>query len=207
MTTDSKVRIHSCEKGTDCPVLNKAGSSQSSGIVWITPIITHASNGDIVPELGAAAGGGGGDLHQSHNLELNDPADILKLMQLCSDKIMDKDARARALQVISDAASSPEKTINLTDFGVKEIEDDFSIEQLPELLASLSENKRLASEKGNWQDTDKPIVNKSSHREPLLPRRIVSILFYISLREVQINVFPSISLTLDIPPLTSFVLS
>ena len=184
LTTNSKVRIHSCEKGTDCPVINNDGSTTSSGVVWITPIITRACNGQIVPELGA--GGGGGDLHQSRNLELNDPADILKLVQLCSERIIDEKARVRALQVISNAASSPQKTIDITDLGVEEIEDEFSLELLPNLLVSLSENKRPNSDMRKWLDTDRASLRRGIHGKPLLPRRIVSTSVHFLLHTIHL---------------------
>ncbi|KAI1743067.1 hypothetical protein F4680DRAFT_391774 [Xylaria scruposa] len=56
LTCDENVRIHSCEKGMGCSVI------ESKPVVWIRPIVTHLENGRDMMEVGI--GGGGEDLAQ-----------------------------------------------------------------------------------------------------------------------------------------------
>jgi DNA cross-link repair 1C protein len=73
LTLNENVRLHSCEKGTGCQTVN------NSNIVWIRPIITRI-DGEDVNEMGI--GGGGGDLQQQRELEIEDVEDVQKLMNL-----------------------------------------------------------------------------------------------------------------------------
>jgi DNA cross-link repair 1C protein len=61
LTLDENVRIHSCEKGTACSVM------QNKPIVWIQPIVAHLPNGQDIVEVGL--GGGGDDLEQEVELQ------------------------------------------------------------------------------------------------------------------------------------------
>ncbi|KAI0465866.1 artemis protein [Xylaria cf. heliscus] len=73
LTIDENVRIHSCEKGMGCKVM------ENKPVVWIRPIVTHLKDGRDVMEVGI--GGGGEDLTQATILT---PEDILDLLQLMS---------------------------------------------------------------------------------------------------------------------------
>jgi len=53
LTSNSSVRVHSCEKGMKCPAI-------TDKTVWINPIIARTRNGDELAEVGV--GGGGNDL-------------------------------------------------------------------------------------------------------------------------------------------------
>ncbi|KAI5246008.1 hypothetical protein E4T42_06517 [Aureobasidium subglaciale] len=68
------VRIHSCERGTRCEVF------QDPCVVWITPIIAR-HKGHNIAEIGA--GGGHGDLNQTHSLELYDQDSVQQLFLIC----------------------------------------------------------------------------------------------------------------------------
>ncbi|KAI5272164.1 hypothetical protein E4T47_04556 [Aureobasidium subglaciale] len=68
------VRIHSCETGTRCEVF------QDPYVVWITPIIARHKGYEIA-EIGA--GGGQGDLNQTHSLELYDQGSVQQLFLIC----------------------------------------------------------------------------------------------------------------------------
>lgn len=203
LTTESNVRIHSCEKGTQCAVMSEPGSQKPSRIVWITPIITHTRNGEIVPELGA--GGGGADLNRAHNLELNNSAEILKLLQFCSDQIADRDVRARVLRKISHAVSSHTKTIDNLDFGLEEIGQEISVERLPELLVSLENDRQIIPRKRPHSDAEMHFVGIGSYQEQTLPNRIVSQCCLIPIGVILANLCPSIFLILDIPLSMNFV--
>ncbi|KAI1307087.1 artemis protein [Xylaria venustula] len=73
LTRDENVRIHSCQKGMGCSVMD------NKPIVWIRPIVTHLKSGHDVMEVGI--GGGGEDLTQATTLM---PEDILEIFQLMS---------------------------------------------------------------------------------------------------------------------------
>ncbi|KAK6003357.1 hypothetical protein QM012_001202 [Aureobasidium pullulans] len=68
-------RIHSCEKGTRCEVF------QNPNVVWITPIIARHKGYEIA-EIGA--GGGHGDLNQTHSIELYDLSSVQQLLAICN---------------------------------------------------------------------------------------------------------------------------
>lgn len=72
------VRIHSCERGTNCDVF------KNQNTVTITPIITRHEGRDVA-EVGA--GGGQGDLDQRHELELNDVMAVAQLISMCGDQL------------------------------------------------------------------------------------------------------------------------
>lgn len=62
-TTNDEVRLHSCEKGTRCSVMENI---QNKPIVWIRPIVAHLQDGQYMAEVGI--GGGGDDLIEKPNL-------------------------------------------------------------------------------------------------------------------------------------------
>lgn len=74
LTTDERVRIHSCEKGNYCSTI------QSSPVVWIRPIVAHLPNGQDVAEIGV--GGGGDDLVRDAELDTLSPGEIHHLLSL-----------------------------------------------------------------------------------------------------------------------------
>lgn len=69
------VRIHSCEKGMQCDFIKNHNE-----VVWIRPIITRTKLGAEIAEIGI--GGGGGDLTQSPELELDSDVVIEQLLGL-----------------------------------------------------------------------------------------------------------------------------
>lgn len=93
---ESGVRIHSCERGTQCSVFKDSmcltlshqclhiTDTSTEKVIRITPIVTRHA-GIEYAELGA--GGGHGDLDQIHELELNDLSAIGSLMELCSTRL------------------------------------------------------------------------------------------------------------------------
>ncbi|KAI0104956.1 hypothetical protein GGR51DRAFT_520439 [Nemania sp. FL0031] len=76
LTRDENVRIHSCEKGMGCSVM------ENKPVVWIRPIVAHLKDGRDVMEVGL--GGGGEDLTQATTLT---PETILEILQLISDTL------------------------------------------------------------------------------------------------------------------------
>ena len=77
LTHDDDVRIHSCEKGTPCSVMNNI---ETKPVVWIRPIIAHLANGQDVVEVGI--GGGGDDLVEKQRLKDLKPEDVKELIKM-----------------------------------------------------------------------------------------------------------------------------
>ncbi|KAF3480669.1 uncharacterized protein GIQ15_06016 [Arthroderma uncinatum] len=115
LTHDQSVRVHSCEPGVMCSKIS-AGKS-----VYITPIITRTKEGYEIPEVGA--GGGKGDLEQSHELELPDDATFQLLLDLCKEQIKEPETRDMAISALTKAYESGGKAIPLDDYGLKEEEE------------------------------------------------------------------------------------
>lgn len=65
LTRDPNVRLHSCEKGSGCPTMQKTATRN---VVWITPIVAHLRHNDDMVEVGI--GGGAGDLEDADQLVL-----------------------------------------------------------------------------------------------------------------------------------------
>lgn len=70
LTRDPTVRLHSCEKGSGCPTINKLPTSD---VVWITPIVAHLPDKNDMIEAGI--GGGIDDLEEKDEL-LMTPEDL-----------------------------------------------------------------------------------------------------------------------------------
>ncbi|KAI1656453.1 Metallo-hydrolase/oxidoreductase [Daldinia decipiens] len=73
LTLDENVRIHSCEKGMGCKVL------ETKPIMWIQPIVAHLKNEQDMVEVGI--GGGGDDLAQKPTLEREGIRALLQLVK------------------------------------------------------------------------------------------------------------------------------
>lgn len=134
LTSDEKARLHSCEHGTSC-----IGIDSSADVVWIKPIITRTERGADLPELGA--GGGGGDLTQMHELELDDTVAAMELMKLCSEKIEDSEARSKTLRLITQTLKSRNKAMSLEALGWRDSEDAIRLDELTRILAEIAERK------------------------------------------------------------------
>jgi DNA cross-link repair 1C protein len=73
LTSDTNVRIHSCENGMRCKAI-------TDNTVWIRPIVTRTALGGEMAEAGV--GGGGGDLTQRPELEFDSDAVIGQLLAM-----------------------------------------------------------------------------------------------------------------------------
>jgi hypothetical protein len=100
--------------------------------VEIIPIVTRTKDGSEVPELGA--GGGIGDLHQSHELELSDDSTVCQLANLCVELISDQRTRLATIEALSVAYRSNSKSLSLDTYGMKE-EDNVSLRELVRILS------------------------------------------------------------------------
>ncbi|KAI4147870.1 MAG: hypothetical protein L6R39_002992 [Caloplaca ligustica] len=138
LTRDDSVRLHSCEHGTRCSTLQKSGK-----VIWITPLITRSKEGDV-PELGA--GGGGGDLIQSHELELGDPEACRRLIEMCKEQIQDENRRDLTVHLVEGLLSAPKGAVDLNIVDHSLTEDVIPLERLAFLLS------RVAYKEDSLQD-------------------------------------------------------
>ena len=131
MTSDQNVRLHSCERGSSC------SSLENRDVVYITPIISRSSLGDIVPEVGA--GGGAGDLIQSHDLRLDDlkGEEVEKFIQLCTKEVVGDEARLKAVGIMSNAILSNGGAVSLNALDPDIGEKTVSLDGLAQLLTRL----------------------------------------------------------------------
>ncbi|KAL1988028.1 hypothetical protein VTN96DRAFT_1552 [Rasamsonia emersonii] len=136
LTADESARIHSCEPGDFCSTM------ASGNAVFITPIVTRTGDGSEVPEIGA--GGGKGDLYQSHELELPDESTVQQLEKLCLEQIQDDKVLSQTKQALVSAFKSKNKTLSLDQYGLK---DDSDI-SLKELVAIISHGQKDRAEGG-----------------------------------------------------------
>ncbi|KAF2789205.1 hypothetical protein K505DRAFT_410456 [Melanomma pulvis-pyrius CBS 109.77] len=133
LTSQSNTRLHSCERGMGCPVID---ADTAANIVHIIPIVTRV-NGTDVAEIGA--GGGKGDLDQKEELETGDVADVAKLMELCAKEIQDDELRSRVLALLQTALDDKKGNIGLGTVLQKESqdsEDDLSLQTFVSVLSS-----------------------------------------------------------------------
>lgn len=134
LTSNQKVRLHSCEAGTECEGV------QSADVVWITPIITRSTDGADVLETGA--GGGGGDLTQTHELDLGDPDVALELLDLCLHGVEGTATRQRIVEIIKRLIHAPGSKVLLADLGIPPLEHEISLEDFAALLRGAADQEQ-----------------------------------------------------------------
>lgn len=117
LTNEETVRIHSCEKGSECDVIR-----DNAEVVVITPIITRTKEGVNILEPGA--GGGLGDLSRIHELESLDNNVVTQLMALCATKIKDDSLLARILTFLSGQSRRGDGRVRLHPDHIAGLEDD-----------------------------------------------------------------------------------
>ncbi|KAJ5601015.1 DNA repair metallo-beta-lactamase [Penicillium lagena] len=119
-------RVHSCEPGVSCP------TARSPNTVYIVPIVNRTTEGAEIPEIGA--GGGIGDLYQTHELELPDESSLEELEKLYLQQIHDEQLRQQLRTTLIKAFHSKKKVLSLDEYGMKE-EGDISLKKLVDLLS------------------------------------------------------------------------
>ncbi|KAK2756173.1 Protein artemis [Arachnomyces sp. PD_36] len=148
LTNDQDSRVHSCEPGLYCSTISSRPS------VFICPIVNRARDGSKVPEHGV--GGGGGDLYQSHELELPDEFTLQQLETLCREQIKDEVVFSKTMDALTSAFNSEGKKLSLDTYGLK-AEDEIP---LKELVMKLSRGKPDTP-----SDVDIPSTIPSSERK------------------------------------------
>lgn len=134
LTSNQKVRLHSCEAGTECEGI------QSADVVWITPIITRSTDGADVLELGT--GGGGGDLTQTHELDLDDPDVVLELLDLCLHGVEGTATRQRIIEIIKRLVHAPGSKVLLADLGIPPLDHEISLDDFADLLRRAADQEQ-----------------------------------------------------------------
>ncbi|OGE51903.1 hypothetical protein PENARI_c012G02815 [Penicillium arizonense] len=126
LSNNETSRIHSCEPGVAC------ASSRGPKSVYIMPIVNRTPTGTEIPDVGA--GGGVGDLYQTHELELPDESAMAELEKLCSQHIQDQEALSQMRNALKNAFQSRRKALSLDTYGLRE-EGEISLENLVTALS------------------------------------------------------------------------
>lgn len=126
LSSNESSRIHSCEPGVSCP------AARGANVVYIVPIVNRTTGGAEIPEVGA--GGGIGDLYQTHELELPDEFALAELEKLCLKHVQDKEVLSHIRNSLVDAFRSRKKALSLDTYGVKE-EGEISLKNLVTALS------------------------------------------------------------------------
>ncbi|KAH2316420.1 hypothetical protein KXV47_001110 [Aspergillus fumigatus] len=138
LTEDESSRVHSCEPGVHCSAV------RSKRTVYIMPIVGRLEDGTRVPEIGAG-GGGGGDLYQTHELELPDQSSLEQLESLCLEQIGDPETLSQMRKDLTEAFKSKNKALPLDSYGMKDV-SDIPLQELVHILG------RGRSDKEMWSD-------------------------------------------------------
>lgn len=147
LSNNVNCRIHSCEPGVAC------ASSRGPKSVYIMPIVNRTPTGTEIPDVGA--GGGVGDLYQTHELELPDESAMAELEKLCSQHIQDQEALSQMRNALTNAFQSKRKALSLDTYGFKE-EGEISLENL---VTALSHGPSTFSGKSSKADLPNTIVS------------------------------------------------
>ena len=160
LTDDRSVRLHSCELGTSCP------AAMSSNAIRILPIINDDATDGVLPEIGA--GGGGGDLVESHSyLEINNVDDLVKLVE---EGVQDPMLRQRIVNLVKDAAGSNSRMLPLDALDLNMNEKTMRLESLPDLLCQITQTENARDEQSDRLQA----FAVQSDNQVSLPRKIVS---------------------------------
>ncbi|KAJ8105487.1 hypothetical protein OPT61_g10146 [Boeremia exigua] len=163
LTSSENVRIHSCERGMGCSVLDE---DTDANIVHIVPIITR-SNGVEITELGAD--GGKGDLDQKEELETGEANLAGRLMELCAQSIDSPDLLSKVLALLQHALSTGSASLDIGLHLQKESQvsdEDLSLQKLVAALASSASKKQSEGTKPSQNTTIHfPYSRHSSYSE------------------------------------------
>ncbi|OQD84418.1 hypothetical protein PENANT_c013G00227 [Penicillium antarcticum] len=140
LSNNESNRIHSCEPGVAC------ASSRGPKSVYIMPIVNRTSAGTEIPEVGA--GGGVGDLYQTHELELPDESAMAELEKLCSQRIQDQEALSQMRNALNNAFHSRKKALSLDTYGLSE-EGEITLENL---VTALSHGPSASTDESSGPD-------------------------------------------------------
>jgi DNA cross-link repair 1C protein len=127
LSNDTNSRIHSCEPGSPCHT-----SLKEKNVVWITPIISRLEDGTELQEIGA--GGGGGDLYQTPEIDISSAFTMEALESICEDMFEDATIRARIYEVFRAAKTSCSERVSLEGLDV-DGDVELSLKQFAKLVS------------------------------------------------------------------------
>ena len=138
-------------------------------MVYITPIISRSATGHVVAEAGA--GGGARDLDQSHDIRLDNlkADEAKKLINLCTDTIMDDDARLRMVDIISKALASKKDAVLLNGLKPEGGDKTMPLQDLVQRLAGLAGQEEPNSSLSRVRNAKRTRTSQGK----LLPKNIV----------------------------------
>jgi hypothetical protein len=146
LTSRECARIHSCEQGMGCEIID--GDAQAK-VVHIIPIVTR-TNGIEIAELGA--GGGKGDLDQKEDLETRSTAEIGKLIEVRTETIDDELLLSNVLaplqRTFARSDGKHEFNMQLQETSIHS-QDDFPLQMLVSALLPKASRSVLTKELRN----------------------------------------------------------
>ncbi|KAF2430179.1 hypothetical protein EJ08DRAFT_679454 [Tothia fuscella] len=163
LTNKPNVQLHSCERGTNCPVID----NNDNNVVRIVPIVTRLANGTEVHEMGI--GGGKGDLNEKFELELDDAGILGALFQLCAARIKDQNELLKVYSLLNSVVR-PEPGQMKTRLDLETGLDRMKLEDLVDFLARKARGCG-GGEETNKHDTEKAIRKDGDTTIPL-PKEI-----------------------------------
>jgi hypothetical protein len=161
LTSRESVRIHSCERGMGCRVMEHDTEAK---IVHIIPIVTR-TNGSEIAELGA--GGGKGDLELKEELETGGGAELGKLMEVCAQTIKDEQELTKVLALLHQTLAGGDGKLDLnTQLQKAHLngEDGFTLRLLISTL-SVTASRSTASAESQNRTIRFPYSRHSSYSE------------------------------------------
>ncbi|KAI2768239.1 Metallo-hydrolase/oxidoreductase [Daldinia loculata] len=148
LTLDEDVRIHSCEKGMGCKVM------ETKPIVWIQPIVAHLKNGRDMAEVGI--GGGGDDLAQKPTLETEGIRALLELIKQKGEVLGDLEP---AITQFLQKALVVSRDVDL-DIGRFSFKEEYSFTEIVNSLARRVEEIQNPVNKIRGEDQPDVLTNQ-----------------------------------------------
>lgn len=112
--------------------------------MFITPVVTRDRAGADVPEVGA--GGGKGDLYQTHELELPDETTMQKLEELLMKHVDNTNGVSQATEALRNAFKSGKEKLSLDEFRLDK-DTEVSLQDLVSVISKAREQPSDASER------------------------------------------------------------
>ncbi|KAK0124050.1 hypothetical protein ONS95_009036 [Cadophora gregata] len=163
LTVNPNVRLHSCEKGIGCPLLNDK-------TVWIQPIVRRREDG--TDEAEPAVVQAGNDLSGCPQIEFDGDVCIDQLMPLFSGA--NNSVMRDVKELLSKVLDTPGRVLSLAEFGSDGEDSNVSLAQLAAaVIRAVTEQQRndliTSREKGKSQSLPKvitfPYSRHSSYEE------------------------------------------
>ncbi|KAK7975285.1 major facilitator superfamily transporter [Apiospora arundinis] len=164
LTLDESVRIHSCEKGTACHIV------QGKPIVWIRPIVSRLPGGPEIPEVGI--GGGGGDLERAVELQYIPPDSLEEAINMIrGNEAFPVETRQQVIaRILTSNANGRNACLNI---DIDDLSADMETD-LAKVIHSVTEHVSLkaAAQPGQTEDVHDRQCWDIPDSMPLLPSTI-----------------------------------